>query len=86
MGLTLSSAMYQLYNIRRFISSPMHQCHHLESKNVVVLILCDEDEDLIIPRRQTLGRGTRSGDKRWSLSFDIIAAGTVVVTVSLPAV
>lgn len=88
MGLTLGSAMNQLYDIRTFISSPMHQCRHLESKNVVVLILCDKDEDLMIPGQQALRRGTKSGDKRWSPSFDIIAAvtGTVIVTVLLPAV
>lgn len=49
MGLTLGSAMDQLYDIRTFMTSPMHQCRYLESKNVVVLILCDEDEDLTTP-------------------------------------
>lgn len=88
MGLTLGSAMNQLYDIRTFISSPMHRCRHLESKNVVVLILCDGDEDLMIPGQQALRRGTKSGDKQWSPSSDIIAAvtGTVVVTVLPPAV
>lgn len=70
------------------MTSPMHQCRYLESKNVVVLVLCDEDEDLTTPGWQALRRGTRSGAKRWAPSYDVIAAviGTVIIAVLLPAV